>query len=116
MSTATLPPITPLTKKDFQTDQEVRWCPGCGDYAILSAVQSVFPELGIKRENFVVVSGIGCSSRFPYYMITFGFHTFHRRAPAAPPALTAPPPHLAVSPATGDGDALPIGGNHTTHM
>ncbi|MGB7469740.1 MAG: hypothetical protein WBW58_10265, partial [Candidatus Acidiferrum sp.] len=82
MSTATLPPITPLTKKDFQTDQEVRWCPGCGDYAILSAVQSVFPELGIKRENFVVVSGIGCSSRFPYYMNTFGFHTIHGRAPA----------------------------------
>src|SRR5258707_872495 len=80
MSTATLPP--PLTKKDFQTDQEVRWCPGCGDYAILSAVQSVFPELGIKRENFVVVSGIGCSSRFPYYMNTFGFHTIHGRAPA----------------------------------
>src|SRR5216684_4120125 len=79
MSTATLPPITPLTKKDFQTDQEVRWCPGCGDYAILSAVQSVFPELGIKRENFVVVSGIGCSSRFPYYMNTFGFHTIHGR-------------------------------------
>ena len=79
MSTATLPPITPLTKKDFQTDQEVRWCPGCGDYAILSAVQSVFPELGIKRENFVVISGIGCSSRFPYYMNTFGFHTIHGR-------------------------------------
>src|SRR5216683_1042501 len=75
MSTATLPP--PLTKKDFQTDQEVRWCPGCGDYAILSAVQSVFPELGIKRENFVVVSGIGCSSRFPYYMNTFGFHKIY---------------------------------------
>src|SRR5229473_3025523 len=75
MGTATLPP--PLTKKDFQTDQEVRWCPGCGDYAILSAVQSVFPELGIKRENFVVVSGIGCSSRFPYYMDTFGLHTIH---------------------------------------
>jgi pyruvate/2-oxoacid:ferredoxin oxidoreductase beta subunit len=73
MSTATLPP--PLTKKDFQTDQEVRWCPGCGDYAILSAVQAVFPELGIKRENFVIVSGIGCSSRFPYYMNTYGFHT-----------------------------------------
>src|SRR5438876_8108228 len=79
MTTATLPP---LTKKDFQTDQEVRWCPGCGDYAILSAVQSVFPELGIRRENFVVVSGIGCSSRFPYYMNTYGFHSIHGRAPA----------------------------------
>ena len=71
-----------LTKKDFQTDQEVRWCPGCGDYAILSAVQAVFPELGIPREKFVVISGIGCSSRFPYYMNTFGFHTIHGRAPA----------------------------------
>src|SRR5439155_989660 len=84
MSTVTLPP--PLTKKDFQTDQEVRWCPGCGDYAILSAVQSVFPELGIKRENFVVVSGIGCSSRFPYYMNTFGSHirgAVRRRLPGA---------------------------------
>src|SRR5260221_1633059 len=80
MATATLPP--PLTKKDFQTDQEVRWCPGCGDYAILSAVQSVFPELGIKRENFVVVSAIGGSSRFPYYMNTCGFHTIHGRGPA----------------------------------
>ena len=77
--TATLPVYT---KKDFQTDQEVRWCPGCGDYAILSAVQSVFPELGVPREKFVVVSGIGCSSRFPYYMNTFGFHTIHGRAPA----------------------------------
>ena len=74
--------VAGLTKKDFQTDQEIRWCPGCGDYAILSAVQAVFPELGIQRENFVVVSGIGCSSRFPYYMNTFGFHTIHGRAPA----------------------------------
>src|SRR5207248_3685396 len=87
MSTATLPP--PLTKKDFQTDQEVRWCPGCGDYAILSAVQSVFPELGIKKENFVIVSGIGCSSRFPYYMNTYGFHTIHGRAPAVATGLKA---------------------------
>src|SRR6201981_2558884 len=75
-------PLPPLTKKDFQTDQEVRWCPGCGDYAILAAVQSVFPELGVRRENFVIISGIGCSSRFPYYMNTFGFHTIHGRAPA----------------------------------
>src|SRR5258707_13710701 len=114
MSTATLPP--PLTKRDFQTDQEVRWCPGCGDYAILSAVQSVFPELGIKRENFVVVSGIGCSSRFPYYMNTFGFHTIHGRAPAVATGIKAIRPDLEVWVATGDGDALSIGGNHTVHM
>src|SRR5262252_8525402 len=114
MSTATLPP--PLTKKDFQTDQEVRWCPGCGDYAILSAVQSVFPELGIKRENFVVISGIGCSSRFPYYMNTFGFHTIHGRAPAVATGLKTIRPDLEVWVATGDGDALSIGGNHTIHM
>ena len=84
MATTTLPP---LTKKDFQTDQEVRWCPGCGDYAILSAVQSVFPELGIPREKFVVISGIGCSSRFPDYINTFGFHTIHGRAPAVATGL-----------------------------
>src|SRR4029077_15839870 len=114
MSTATLPP--PLTKKDFQTDHEVRWCPGCGDYAILSAVQSVFPELGIKRENFVVVSGIGCSSRFPYYMNTFGFHTIHGRAPAVATGLKIVRPDLEVWVATGDGDSLSIGGNHTIHM
>src|SRR5882724_10622866 len=100
MGTATLPP--PLTKKDFQTDQEVRWCPGCGDYAILSAVQSVFPELGIKRENFVIVSGIGCSSRFPYYMNTFGFHTIHGRAPAVATGIKAIRPDLEVWVATGD--------------
>ncbi|MGA2812314.1 MAG: 2-oxoacid:ferredoxin oxidoreductase subunit beta [Candidatus Acidiferrum sp.] len=113
MTTATLPV---LTKKDFQTDQEVRWCPGCGDYAILSAVQAVFPELGIKRENFVVVSGIGCSSRFPYYMNTFGFHTIHGRAPAVATGIKAIRPDLEVWVATGDGDALSIGGNHTIHM
>jgi 2-oxoglutarate ferredoxin oxidoreductase subunit beta len=113
MTTATLPV---LTKKDFQTDQEVRWCPGCGDYAILSAVQAVFPELGIKRENFVVVSGIGCSSRFPYYMNTFGFHTIHGRAPAVATGIKAIRPDLEVWVVTGDGDALSIGGNHTIHM
>src|SRR3989440_3349708 len=113
MGTATLPP--PLTKKDFQTDQEVRWCPGCGDYAILSAVQSVFPELGIKRENFVVVSGIGCSSRFPYYMNTFGFHTIHGRAPTFATGLKLMRPDLQVWVITGDGDALSIGGNHFLH-
>jgi 2-oxoglutarate/2-oxoacid ferredoxin oxidoreductase subunit beta len=113
MTTTALPP---LTKKDFQTDQEVRWCPGCGDYAILSAVQSVFPELGIARENFVVVSGIGCSSRFPYYMNTFGFHTIHGRAPAVATGIKIARPELEVWLVTGDGDALSIGGNHTMHM
>src|SRR6201998_379301 len=113
MSTATLPP--PLTKKDFQTDQEVRWCPGCGDYAILSAVQSVFPELGIRKENFVVVSGIGCSSRFPYYMNTYGFHSIHGRAPTLATALKSCRPDLTVWVITGDGDGLSIGGNHLVH-
>jgi len=113
MTTGTLPP---LTKKDFQTDQEVRWCPGCGDYAILSAVQSVFPELGIPREKFVIVSGIGCSSRFPYYMNTFGFHSIHGRAIAVATGIKAIRPDLEVWVATGDGDALAIGGNHTIHM
>jgi 2-oxoglutarate ferredoxin oxidoreductase subunit beta len=113
MTTAALPP---LTKKDFQTDQEVRWCPGCGDYAILSAVQSVLPELGIPKEKFVVVSGIGCSSRFPYYMNTYGFHSIHGRAPAVASGIKIANPELEVWVATGDGDALAIGGNHTIHM
>jgi 2-oxoglutarate ferredoxin oxidoreductase subunit beta len=106
----------PLTKKDFQTDQEVRWCPGCGDYAILSAVQQVFPELGIPREKFVVVSGIGCSSRFPYYMNTFGFHSIHGRAPAVATGLKLARPELEVWIATGDGDSMSIGGNHLIHI
>ena len=106
---------TTLTRKDFQTDQEVRWCPGCGDYAILTAVQSVFPELGIPKERFVVVSGIGCSSRFPYYMNTYGFHTIHGRAPAVATGLKITRPDLDVWIATGDGDALSIGGNHLIH-
>src|ERR1700675_3944063 len=114
MGTATLPP--PPTKKSFQTDQEVRWCPGCGDYAILSAVQSVFPDLGIKRENFVAVSGIGWPRRFPYYMKPFCFHTIQRRAPAVATGIKAIRPALEVWVATGDGDALSIGGNHTIHM
>jgi 2-oxoglutarate ferredoxin oxidoreductase subunit beta len=113
MSTETMTPA--LTKKDFQTDQEVRWCPGCGDYAILSAVQQVFPELGIPREKFVVVSGIGCSSRFPYYMNTFGFHSIHGRAPAVATGLKLSRPELEVWIATGDGDAMSIGGNHLIH-
>ena len=103
MTTATLPVYT---KKDFQTDQEIRWCPGCGDYAILSAVQSVFPELGIPREKFVIISGIGCSSRFPYYVNTFGFHTIHGRAPAVATGLKVARPDLEVWVVTGDGDSL----------
>jgi 2-oxoglutarate ferredoxin oxidoreductase subunit beta len=113
MATTTLPTYT---KKDFQTDQEVRWCPGCGDYAILSAVQSVFPELGIPKEKFVIVSGIGCSSRFPYYMNVYGFHGIHGRAPAIATGVKIANPELEVWVATGDGDALSIGGNHTIHM
>ena len=105
-----------LTKKDFATDQEVRWCPGCGDYAILNAVQQVFPALGIPKEKFVVVSGIGCSSRFPYYMNTFGFHTVHGRAPSIATGIKITNPELSVWIATGDGDSLSIGGNHLIHI
>ena len=105
-----------LTKKDFSTDQEVRWCPGCGDYSILAAMQNVLPELGIAREKFVFVSGIGCSSRFPYYMNTFGFHTIHGRAPAIATGLKLAAPELTVWVVTGDGDGLSIGGNHLIHL
>ena len=105
-----------LTRKDFQSDQEVRWCPGCGDYAILTAVQSVLPELGIPREKFVIVSGIGCASRFPYYMNTYGFHSIHGRAPAIATGLKMSRPDLEVWVVTGDGDALSIGGNHLIHV
>ncbi|AGL21145.1 2-oxoacid:ferredoxin oxidoreductase subunit beta [Actinoplanes sp. N902-109] len=110
-------PLTPvkLTTKDFKSDQEVRWCPGCGDYAILAAVQSFMPELGIARENTVFVSGIGCSSRFPYYMNTYGMHSIHGRAPAIATGLSASRPDLSVWVVTGDGDALSIGGNHLIH-
>ncbi len=104
-----------LTKKDFQSDQEVRWCPGCGDYAILSSVQTVLPQLGLPKERFVVVSGIGCSSRFPYYMDTYGFHSIHGRAPAIATGLKVARPDLEVWIATGDGDAMSIGGNHLIH-
>ncbi|MGX4688102.1 2-oxoacid:ferredoxin oxidoreductase subunit beta [Streptomyces sp. JNUCC 63] len=104
-----------LTPKDFKTDQEVRWCPGCGDYAILAAVQSFMPELGVARENIVFVSGIGCSSRFPYYMNTYGMHSIHGRAPAIATGLAACRPDLSVWVVTGDGDALSIGGNHLIH-
>jgi 2-oxoglutarate ferredoxin oxidoreductase subunit beta len=108
--------VPAYTKKDFQSDQEVRWCPGCGDYAVLSAFQSVLPEIGVARERLVVVSGIGCSSRFPYYVNTFGFHGIHGRAPAIASGLKIARPDLEVWVATGDGDALSIGGNHTIHV
>ncbi|MFI6712314.1 2-oxoacid:ferredoxin oxidoreductase subunit beta [Nonomuraea sp. NPDC050478] len=106
---------TKQTLKDFKSDQEVRWCPGCGDYAILAAVQSFLPELGLKRENIVFVSGIGCSSRFPYYLNTYGVHSIHGRAPAIATGLAASRPDLSVWVITGDGDALSIGGNHLIH-
>jgi 2-oxoglutarate ferredoxin oxidoreductase subunit beta len=105
-----------LTKKDFVSDQEVRWCPGCGDYAILAQVQKVLPELGVPRENFVFVSGIGCSSRFPYYVNTYGVHSIHGRAPAIATGIKATRPELSVWIVTGDGDALSIGGNHLIHV
>ncbi|GAA1887496.1 2-oxoacid:ferredoxin oxidoreductase subunit beta [Asanoa iriomotensis] len=104
-----------LTQKDFKSDQEVRWCPGCGDYAILAAVQSFMPELRIPRERTVFVSGIGCSSRFPYYMNTYGMHSIHGRAPAIATGLSVSRPDLSVWVVTGDGDALSIGGNHLIH-
>ena len=103
------------TAKDFKTDQEVRWCPGCGDYAILAAVQGFLPELGLRRENIVFVSGIGCSSRFPYYMDTYGVHSIHGRAPAIATGIAITRPDLSVWVVTGDGDALSIGGNHLIH-
>jgi 2-oxoglutarate ferredoxin oxidoreductase subunit beta len=106
---------TAYTAKDFKTDQEVRWCPGCGDYAILAAVQGFLPELGIRRENLVVISGIGCSSRFPYYLDSYGMHSIHGRAPAIATGLAVARPDLSVWVVTGDGDALSIGGNHLIH-
>jgi 2-oxoglutarate ferredoxin oxidoreductase subunit beta len=106
---------TNLTKKDFETDQDVRWCPGCGDYSILANVQKLMPELGIPREKIVWVSGIGCSSRFPYYMNTYGFHTIHGRAPAFATGIKVANPELSVWLATGDGDGLSIGGNQLMH-
>ncbi len=104
-----------LSKKDLETDQDVRWCPGCGDYAILATVQRTLANLQVKRENTVFVSGIGCSSRFPYYMNTFGFHTIHGRAPAVASGLKITRPELDVWVITGDGDGLSIGGNHMVH-
>ena len=109
-------PIQKSSPKDWETDQEVRWCPGCGDYAILKAVQRTMPELGRKPEDTVFISGIGCSSRFPYYMETYGFHTIHGRAPAVATGVKLANPDLDVWIITGDGDALSIGGNHTMHL
>jgi len=105
-----------LKLKDFQSDQDVRWCPGCGDYSVLANVQRAMPGLGIPRENFVFVSGIGCSSRFPYYMNTYGMHTIHGRAPAVATGIKSARPDLSVWVITGDGDALSIGGNHFLHV
>jgi 2-oxoglutarate ferredoxin oxidoreductase subunit beta len=108
--------MSALTKKDFVSDQDVRWCPGCGDYAILAQVQKILPELGVPRENFVFVSGIGCSSRFPYYVNTYGVHSIHGRAPAIATGIKITRPELSVWIVTGDGDALSIGGNHLIHI
>lgn len=110
------PPAPVLTAKDFATDQEVRWCPGCGDYSILAQVQKVMPTLGIPRENIAIISGIGCSSRFPYYMNVYGMHSIHGRATAIASGLKAARPDLSVWIVTGDGDSLSIGGNHTIHL
>ncbi len=105
-----------LTKEDFVSDQMVKWCPGCGDHAILSSVANVFPKIGYRKENFCLVSGIGCSSRFPYYMNTYGFHGIHGRAAAVSSGVKIANPHLSVWMATGDGDSMAIGGNHFIHI
>ena len=107
--------VVKLIRKDFVSDQDVRWCPGCGDYAILAQVQKIFPELGIPKEKAVFISGIGCASRFPYYMNTYGFHTIHGRAPAIATGLKISRPDLHIWVVTGDGDGLSIGGNHLIH-
>jgi 2-oxoglutarate/2-oxoacid ferredoxin oxidoreductase subunit beta len=109
-------PVEKLTPKDFATDQEVRWCPGCGDYAILKAMQRTLADIGARRENTVFVSGIGCAARFPYYMATYGFHTIHGRAPAFATGIKLANPGLDVWVVSGDGDALSIGGNHLLHV
>jgi 2-oxoglutarate/2-oxoacid ferredoxin oxidoreductase subunit beta len=112
-----MPDISPkLTIKDFQSDQDVRWCPGCGDYSILAQVQRVFPEFGRPKEMFVAISGIGCSSRFPYYLDVYGLHGIHGRAPAIASGVKLAKPDLDVWVATGDGDGLSIGGNHMIHL
>jgi 2-oxoglutarate ferredoxin oxidoreductase subunit beta len=108
-------PVVQLTRKDFVSDQEVRWCPGCGDYSILAQTQKTMPDFGVPRENIVFISGIGCSGRLPYYMNTYGFHSIHGRAPTLATGLKASRPELMVWVITGDGDALSIGGNHILH-
>jgi 2-oxoglutarate/2-oxoacid ferredoxin oxidoreductase subunit beta len=107
--------VPPTTRKDWTSDQEVRWCPGCGDYSILAALQMLLPDLGVRRENTVFLSGIGCAARFPYYMATYGLHSIHGRAPAIATGLATTRPDLDVWVVTGDGDALSIGGNHLIH-
>jgi 2-oxoglutarate ferredoxin oxidoreductase subunit beta len=114
-TTEPTPQLPVLTRKDFVSDQDVRWCPGCGDYSILAQTQKVMPDFGVPKENIVFISGIGCSGRFPYYMNTFGFHTIHGRAPTLATGLKAARPDLMVWVITGDGDALSIGGNHVLH-
>ena len=108
-------PVPLTTRKDWSSDQEVRWCPGCGDYSILAAVQMLMPELGVRRESTVFLSGIGCAARFPYYMNTYGMHSIHGRAPAIATGLATTRPDLDVWVVTGDGDSLSIGGNHLIH-
>ncbi len=116
MTEAVAPAPKKLTKKDMVSDQDVRWCPGCGDYAILAAIQKTMPEIGVPKEKMVFISGIGCSSRFPYYMNTYGFHTIHGRAPAFASGLKCTNRDLSVWMITGDGDGLSIGGNHLLHV
>ena len=116
VSTLPKPTQAPASKETFESDQDVRWCPGCGDYSILAQLQRVLPTLGIPRENFAFISGIGCSSRFPYYMNTYGFHTIHGRAPTIATGIKVAHPELSVWVITGDGDALSIGGNHFVHL
>ncbi len=114
--TTKTPQTEKLTAKDFASDQEVRWCPGCGDYAVLKALQRALPKMDVQKEKLVFVSGIGCSSRFPYYMATYGFHTIHGRAPAVATGITLANPELDVWVISGDGDGLSIGGNHLLHV
>ncbi|MDD5693675.1 MAG: thiamine pyrophosphate-dependent enzyme, partial [Bacteroidales bacterium] len=114
--TETIPGQQELTRNDFKLDQPVKWCAGCGDYAILSAVQNALPEIGMKKENIVFVSGIGCSSRFPYYINTYGFHGLHGRAAAVATGIKIANPELSVWMVTGDGDSMAIGGNHFIHI
>ena len=116
METKEINVIPELTKDDFVSDQMVKWCPGCGDHAILSSFQKVLPKIGVKKEDVVVVSGIGCSSRFPYYVKTYGFHGIHGRAAPLASGIKIANPELSVWMITGDGDSLAIGGNHFIHV